>query len=142
MNATKTTGDYIGMVYNAENGFFNALNDTVHKIFSPSTYECSLCLFTYGLTGMVRPWKQYIETLPLPVTFLYRTDFAQLYPGGNVQLPVIFAVRSEEFQVVLGAEEIRSCGTVESLITAMNLALRRLGIEPAVVSAAALATNA
>ena len=117
------------MVYNAENGFFNALNDTVHKIFSPSTYECSLCLFTYGLTGMVRPWKQYIERLPLPVVFLYRLDFTRLYPGSDVKLPVIFVARDDEFHVLLGAESIRACGTVEALISEMDAALERLGIE-------------
>ncbi len=116
------------MVYNGENGFFNALSDTVHKIFSPSTYDCSLCLFTHGLTGMLRPWKGYLEKLPLPVVFLYRTEFARQYRRADIALPVIFAIRNGELEVVLNADEIRECGAVAPLITKMDAALERLGI--------------
>jgi len=35
--------DRIIFVYNTDDGLFNALMDTAHKIFSPATYECSLC---------------------------------------------------------------------------------------------------
>ena len=123
------------MVYNGENGFFNALSDTVHKIFSPATYECSLCLFTHGLTGMVRPWKVYVEKLPMPVVFLYRTDFIRRYHRPEIPLPAIFAVRNGELEVVLGAEEIRKCGAVEPLIAKLNAALERLGVAGAPVPA-------
>ena len=34
------------LVYNADNGLFNAVTDWSHKFFSPQTYQCSLCRYT------------------------------------------------------------------------------------------------
>ncbi|WP_232221892.1 hypothetical protein [Methanococcoides burtonii] len=39
-------------VYNADSGLINEMKDYVHKIVSPSTYECNLCAITYGNTGI------------------------------------------------------------------------------------------
>lgn len=79
------------LAYNAQNGLFNALNDWAHKIFSPATYECRLCHFTYGLTGMLRPWKDFLESVPHPTVSLHREEFRKAYPTLDVRLPAILA---------------------------------------------------
>ncbi len=33
---------------NADTGIFNAMRDTIHKVLSPSTYQCRLCYISYG----------------------------------------------------------------------------------------------
>lgn len=106
----------IVFVYNADQGFFNALSDTAHKIFSPATYQCGLCRFTYSLTGMVLPWKEFVDSLNEKPVFLHRSEFKQAYPDLAVDLPVIFRERGNQRDVVLTAKQITECGDVDGLI--------------------------
>ena len=63
------------LVYNADSGFFDIIKDGLHKVISPSTYQCNLCALTYGTIRMKDEWKVYIEKLEIPTTFLYRDEF-------------------------------------------------------------------
>ena len=104
------------LVYNADNGFFNAVNDWAHKFFSPSTYQCSLCKYTYGLTGMLMPWKKFIESLDFPAEFLHRSEFRQLHPDVKTDLPAVIATTKRGLEVLLRPEQISAAGELESLI--------------------------
>jgi hypothetical protein len=110
----------IVFVYNAEEGFFNALSDTVHKVFSPETYQCSLCRFTYGLTGMVLRWKKFIESLNERPVFLHRYEFKESYPDFQTELPVVFIEREGRQTVLLTAEQISECGDLEGLMQRLS----------------------
>ena len=116
----------IVFVYNAEKGFFNALTDTAHKIFSPSTYECSLCRFTYGLTGMLMPWKRFIDSLDVRPAFFHRSEFRKAYPDFAVSLPVVFRERQGRREIVLSAQQIAATGSVDALISAVKDQLAEL----------------
>lgn len=105
----------IVFVYNADEGFFNALSDTIHKVFSPETYQCSLCRFTYGLAGMVLPWKKFVESLKQKPVFLHRNEFKKAYPDFPAALPVIFIERDRGPTVLLKAEQIKECNGLEGL---------------------------
>ena len=60
------------MVYNAEAGFMNGVMDSMHKLFSPATYQCRLCELTHGTFGMHQEWKAFIEQLNIPFEFFHR----------------------------------------------------------------------
>lgn len=107
-------------VYNADDGFFNALMDSAHKVFSPATYECSLCRFTYGLTGMLLPWKKFVESLGRPVVFLHRREFRQDFPDVMVDLPAILIQSSDQPGLLLAAADIKAAGSLEGLIAAVR----------------------
>jgi len=62
------------LVYNAESRFFNIVMDCLHKIVSPSTYQCRLCALTYGTIRMKDEWKEFIDKLKIPTEFLHRDD--------------------------------------------------------------------
>jgi len=112
------------MVYNADEGLFNALNDWAHKFFSPETYECRLCRYTYGVTGMLPAWKTFLERQPFPTVFIYRPDFRKKYPEyRDVALPLILVEKDGRIDVLLLAEEIGETGGIISLI---NLAQSRI----------------
>ncbi len=104
------------LVYNAENGAFNALADTLHKVFSPATYQCSLCQYTHGLTGMVLPWKIFLEALGLESRFLYRSEFRELFPTVPDALPLILLEHPERLEILLDAENIKQTGGVDELM--------------------------
>ncbi|KAF0172949.1 MAG: hypothetical protein FD161_3953 [Limisphaerales bacterium] len=111
---------HLVIAYNAGNGLFNALNDWAHKIFSPATYECRLCHFTYGLTGMLRPWKAFLESVPHGKRFLHRNEFHRAYPAVRVRLPAILAVRGESVFLLVSAGELEALGSLDQLIALMR----------------------
>ncbi len=116
------TTERIIFVYNAEQGLFNGLSDYTHRVFSPSSYECSLCALTYGTIGMRSAWKQYVRKLDTPSVFLHRDEFrrhyakqlGQSFPNG-VQFPVIFALENKQLHVLASAQELKLCKTLEDL---------------------------
>ena len=116
--------DRILMVYNADEGLFNAINDWAHKMFSPETYECPLCRFTYGLGGMLKPWKTFIEQQPCPVQFLYRPYFRKAHPGFAAEpLPIVLVESRGVLQALLTAAEISDVDGLPTLINRMQLRL-------------------
>lgn len=84
-------------VYNADEGAFNALMDTAHKLFAPSTYECNLCALTHGVTSMKSEWKSYMSTLNYETRFYHRAGFKTEWPMLDIELPVIM-IQKEETQ--------------------------------------------
>jgi hypothetical protein len=140
MGMRQSPPDRMVMVYNAEDGFFNALNDWAHKIFSPQTYECTLCQYTVGLTGMLSPWKAFIELQSFPTTFLHRTEFKQAHPQfKSSSLPLILVEKDGKLEPLVTAEEIKGTGGLMSLI---NLVQTRLEQGPSPAGAGAPAKTA
>ncbi len=111
------------LVYNADNGVFNALYDTAHKIFSPHTYQCSLCKYTYSLQGMVLPWKKFLETVPAQKVFLHRNEFREQYPDQAISYPAILWEEEGAQQVLLSAAEINACDNLETLMNSLKAKL-------------------
>lgn len=120
--------DRLIFVYNADDGFFNALNDMAHKVFSPDTYQCSLCRYTYGIRGMLLPWKQFVESLPHRKVFLHRNEFRQEFPDLDCPLPVILVEKDCHCETLIAADEIKQAGNLDGLVTIMR---ERLGLQPA-----------
>jgi hypothetical protein len=77
-------------VYNADGGTFNAIMDSAHKLFAPTTYQCSLCAITHGMLTMRQDWKDYMGKLPYETRFYHRDGFRQEWPAQNDPLPAIF----------------------------------------------------
>lgn len=112
------------LVYNADDGFFNALTDTVHKIVSPATYECFLCYYTYGTFGMLRPWRDFLEGLGVPQVFYHRNEFRRAHPEVEAALPALFTERDGAVRVLVSAEEINACGSLKNLMALVEERLR------------------
>ena len=116
--------DRMLMVYNADEGLFNAINDWAHKFFSPETYECPLCRFTYGMSGMLVPWKTFLEKQAFSVTFLYRPYFRKSFPQfDHLKLPVILIERAGVVEPFLLADEINGTGGLVPLINLIGTRL-------------------
>ena len=107
-------------VYNADAGIFNAMTDTIHKVLSPSTYQCHLCYITYGLTSMQSEWRDFVDELEFETTFLHRNEFTEQYPGINDELPAVFVTKGESIEPIMTAAEISQCNDLQALIEAMQ----------------------
>ena len=111
------------LVYNTDNGYFNALTDWAHKFFSPATYACTLCRYTYSTRGMLFPWKAFLESLRIPLRFLHRSEFHEFYPRLTVPLPIILVEVNGMTALLLSAEEIQAAEDLDGLIAATQLKL-------------------
>ncbi len=102
-------------VYNADSGFFNAVSDWAHKVFSPETYACQLCALTYSHTGMRREWRTFIDRLAHPVEFLHRDELLAKHGISGVALPAVFKKTGDTIDVWLSAAEVNRVTTLSEL---------------------------
>ena len=96
-------------VYNADSGKRNAVMDSLHKILSPSTYECNLCDITYGLFGEKKEWREFRSGFQMEMEFLHRDEFTRAYAskfGSKYTFPIVLGAGSGEFEVVIGTAEL------------------------------------
>ena len=103
-------------VYNADDGLFNAIAATAHRIFSPATYECSLCLYTYSVRGMHREWKHFLESLGCSLVFYYRQEVRAAHPQKDIRLPAVLVERGNGLELLIESDEIKACGNLAELI--------------------------
>ena len=111
--------DTIVFVYNADSGLFNTLTDTAHKLFSPETYECNLCAMTFSALGMKKEWKEFLDTMDIPLEFLHRDEFKEKY-GTEAELPAIFLRSGKKLNLVIDANAINECKEIADLKQLIN----------------------
>ena len=103
-------------VYNADAGFFSVAADMAHKIFSPSTYPCSLCDITYGIFKIRPEWDDFVKHSPLPFEFLHKDEFHLAYPvWANTSLPLVLTATGEKLEILISAQELNQAKTVPAL---------------------------
>ena len=112
-------------VYNADGGAINGIKDYFHKLFSPSTYDCNLCGISFGLGGMKKGWKNYIEELPLPVEFLHRDEFNKEFPNAQKEFPSAWVKGTDKLELLISGEEMNIPKTLEELISLTNEKLKK-----------------
>ncbi|MBN4061628.1 MAG: hypothetical protein COA57_09255 [Flavobacteriales bacterium] len=101
-------------VYNAKSDIFSGLADAAHKIFSPKTYQCNLCAITFGNFGMHKEWKSFLELLDCDLEFAYKNHLPK-YELKGIELPAILKKDDEKTEVLINAEAINSCKTIDDL---------------------------
>ena len=104
-------------VYNADSGYFNGLADMAHKIFSPSTYPCSLCDLTYGIFKIKPAWEEFVQQAPLPFEFLHKDEFVLAYPEwSGVALPTILRLNENNpVEIVVSAAQLNEMTSLDAL---------------------------
>lgn len=103
-------------VYNADAGYFNMVADIAHKIFSPTTYPCSLCDLTYGVFKIRPEWADFIEKSPIPLEFLHKDAFlTQFSDLKNVALPVVLKVNDADVTTLMDKQKLDGFTTIKAL---------------------------
>lgn len=120
------TTEKVLFVYNADSGFRNALIDSAHKLFSPSTYACSLCNITFGVIGEKAVWKKFRAKAAAPMVFMHKDEFAKVYAskfGHRFSYPIILIATTTSFDVLVKTEELDALPNAEALITLLETRL-------------------
>lgn len=108
-------------VYNAETGLFNTLADIGHKMFSPNTYPCSLCILTHGYFKQRTSWRSFIENLPIESLFMHRDEFQQSYRHIKSPLPAVFMQQGDDVKLCVTAASLGECEKLEDLQNLISL---------------------
>lgn len=106
-------------VYNANSGAKNAILDSLHKVLSPSTYNCNLCDITFGLISEKLNWKEFRETYPLEMEFLHKDEFEKEYAskfGYSFTYPLVLGAASGDLEIIIGTEEMNQLADSDQLI--------------------------
>lgn len=106
-------------IYNADSGLRNLIIDGVHKILSPSTYECKLCEITFGAFTENTVWKKFRTESDLEMEFLHKDEFKKQYAskfGHKFTYPIVLGETQNRLEVVMSTEEMNGMGDAEELI--------------------------
>lgn len=106
-------------IYNADSGIRNMIMDSAHKIFSPDTYECSLCDITYGAFTENSAWRKFRKETDLQMEFLHKDEFAKAYAskfGYKFTFPIVLAETKNGLEVFISTLELNEMKKVEQLI--------------------------
>ncbi|MEM9075711.1 MAG: GTPase [Bacteroidota bacterium] len=115
----KKNSEKLIFVYNANSGARNALMDSMHKVFSPSTYDCNLCDITFGVVRENRTWKRFREESDMDMTFLHKDEFQKMYAskfGYKFTYPIVLVEAEKGLEVFISTEEMNSLKTPHALI--------------------------
>lgn len=115
-------------VYNADEGVVAGMMDSVHKLVSPATYQCSLCAVTYGMFRMDPKWRAWLKAAPFETVFHHKPDFRAAFPAlAELPLPAILIDRGQGPEPLLGAEALAAVQSVDGLIATIESALATAG---------------
>lgn len=115
----KTPLQKLIFIYNADSGIRNMIMDSAHKIFSPDTYECSLCDITYGAFTENSIWKKFRKETDLQMEFLHKDEFAKTYAskfGHKFTFPIVLVETNNGLEVFVNTKELNGIEKAESLI--------------------------
>ncbi|NKI30415.1 GTPase [Croceivirga thetidis] len=110
-------------VYNANSSTRNAILDSMHKIFSPKTYDCKLCEITYGVFTENRTWKKFRKESKHELVFLHKDEFTKTYAskfGYKFDFPIVLAEGVGGLEVLISTNELNQVLSVEELIALIN----------------------
>lgn len=102
-------------VYNANSGLFNTVAGSAHKIFSPETYQCNLCALTHSTFGMRKGWQDFLNELEIPLEFLHADELHKRYFIKDIPLPAVFKNDGEQLTLLIAADSINRCRTIDEL---------------------------
>ncbi len=115
-------GSKILFVYNSDSSIYSVISDFANKIFSPETYECNLCLLTYGNLLMKRKWKDFVTSLPYQANFFLRDKFIEKFPQRiDDKFPAVYILyKSGILNKIVSADDINSVNGLETLINLIS----------------------
>ena len=106
-------------VYNANSGTRNAILDSMHKVFSPKTYNCKLCDITFGVFSENKTWRRFREDNQHQMVFLHKDEFAKGYKskfGHKFTFPIVLTEGANGLEVLIGTEELNRLESAQDLI--------------------------
>ncbi|WP_299130856.1 GTPase [uncultured Winogradskyella sp.] len=113
-------------VYNANSGKLNALFDAGHKLFSPSTYKCSLCALTYNTLTERTLWKEFRTKSKLTMEFYHKDEFETKFPNIKLIYPTVVKLKDNTITTVITSGLLNRIDSTEMLIRTLDTKLKAI----------------
>lgn len=128
MHSDQSTNQII-FIYNARSGPVHTLLDIGHKVISPGTYKCNLCLITHHTLGVKKQWQEFLDTLPIAAVFLHQDELKNSYHH-LAQIPAPTIVYTSKAmakpQVLVSQAQLNQITSLSELITILKQKLLEL----------------
>jgi len=114
------------ILYNANAGLLNGAFDSIHKIISPSTYQCGLCSITHGYFGAKLAWKNFLLELQASdfnVRILYQEDLKN-WPLNFVEVPGVYLLQDGVLSLLIGQNQLTKLKTSEEIVEVLTETLK------------------
>ena len=102
-------------IYNADSGLFNSFWDYFKKKRSPETYECNLCMQTFGSFSMKKDWKTYIKNLDIDTEFLHKDEFEKKYDVKNAKYPSAYLRNGASMKIFISVDEMNKVKSLDEM---------------------------
>ena len=110
-------------IYNSNSGKLNAFFDAGHKLFSPTTYKCSLCALTHETFSENNLWKNFRIECNVDMEFYHIDEFETKFPNVNMIYPAILKLEEQQLSTVLNADVLNEISNVKDLIERLTFQL-------------------
>ena len=111
----KTNRNKLIFVYNADSGVINIVKDFWKKALKPSSYECNLCMQTFGTFGMKKDWKSFIKDLNIDTEFLHRDEFEVKYKIKDAKYPTAYISDNNNLTLFISDEEMNAVKSLDEM---------------------------
>jgi len=102
-------------IYNADSGVINLVKDFWKKVLRPSSYECNLCMQTFGAFSMKKDWKSFINNLNVDTEFLHRDEFEKKHHIKDAKYPSAYIYENRNLRLLISYEEMNAVKSLDEM---------------------------
>ena len=102
-------------IYNADSGVINLVKDFWKKALRPSSYECNLCMQTFGTFSIKKDWKLFINNLNVDTEFLHRDEFEKKYHLKDVKYPSAYIYENRNLRLLISDDEMNAVKSLDEM---------------------------
>ena len=103
------------LVYNADSGAINLVKDFWKKIVKPSSYECNLCMQTFGTFGVKKDWKKFINSIEIDTEFLHKDEFEEKYAILDAEFPSAYLKEDGKLTLIISSDEMNTAKSLDEM---------------------------
>ncbi|UJB70238.1 GTPase [Acaryochloris sp. 'Moss Beach'] len=114
-------------IYNADAGLVNVALDIAHKVLSPDTYSCNLCMLTHDTFTERSAWQAFRESYSVPMEFLHKDEYEQKVNDQNSlkskkthSYPIILKEDQGQIDIFIDTPELNEIKDVNRLINTIQ----------------------
>lgn len=107
-------------VYNTDSTLASEAREYLTRLVTPRAHPCHLTYLTHDPMGRRPEWNEFIAELGTAAEFVHRDEFGETYPSIMTELPAVLQQVGGEVSVLLTAQEISGCASLEELEVALR----------------------
>jgi len=107
-------------VYNANSGLASVVKDFWKKILRPSSYDCNLCMQTFGIFGVKKDWKKFIQNLNIETEFLHKDEFEKKFDIKDAKYPSAYIQDDSNLDLFITQDEMDKVKSLEEMETLVS----------------------